>query len=85
MIDCPECGSVDVVTTIEFEEIPYGQNGEKVKCETPVRHCSTCQFNWLDREGTTASMIAVFKYEKSKGVTRTKFCNNREQELWERA
>lgn len=65
-LECPECGSENVQTTIESEQLRYGRT-EVVECETPVRHCNDCQFNWLDHEGMKVQDDAVKKYLKNKG------------------
>jgi len=83
-MDCPECGGKNITTTIEHEVLKWGQAGDTFNCDTPVRHCE-CGFNWVDHEGMQAHDLACFKFEKSKGVVRTKFCNDAERQLWEKA
>lgn len=84
MDNCPECGGMKVTTTIEHEVIKWGQAGETFECDTPVCHCE-CGFKWLDHEGMQAHDLACFKFEKSKGIVRTKFCNEKEKRLWDTA
>jgi hypothetical protein len=84
MFECPECGGNKVTTTIEHEVLKWGQAGDTFECDTPVRHCE-CGFDWLDNEGAKVHTLAQFKLEKSKGINRTKFCNDTERHLWEQA
>ena len=44
---CPECNSKKVTTTWEIQVIPYGDEGDEVSANVPVRHCQ-CGFAWLD-------------------------------------
>lgn len=75
MNQCPECGSLNVTTVIEHEVLRWGHTFE---CDTPVRKCE-CGFQWIDSEGMEAHDLACFKFEKSKGIIRTKFCNEKER------
>ena len=84
MFECPECGSTKVKTTIEHEVLKWGQAGDTFECDTPVRNCE-CGFKWLDRKGMEIHTLAQFKLEKSKGINRTRFCNETERRLWETA
>lgn len=48
--NCPECGAENVTTTWEIQVIPYGDEGDEISTNVPVRHCKACSFDWLDHE-----------------------------------
>jgi hypothetical protein len=84
-LECPNCGGTNVSTKIEHEVIQWGQAGDAFECDTPIRRCQDCKQRWIDNEGMEAHTLAQFKFEKSKGINRTKFCNETERRLWETA
>jgi hypothetical protein len=83
MFECVDCGSSNVKTIVEHEVLKWGQAGDTFECNTPVRHCQDCNAKWIDHEGMDIHTLAQFRFEKSKGITRNKFCNEKERRLWE--
>lgn len=84
---CGDCGSRKITTTIEHERLPWGSGADRdyFECDTPVRKCEDCGARWVDSEGMDVHTLAQFKLEKSKGINRTKFVNDKERRLWETA
>jgi hypothetical protein len=81
---CSECGN-KVETLIAKEIHKWGQSGDMFESDTPIRFCARCDVTWIDDAGQAVITLAQFKFEKSKGIVRTEFCSNYEQELWEKA
>ena len=85
MMQCVDCGSRKIETTIEHEVLKWGRAGDTFECDTPVRNCQDCGSKWIDSKGMEVHTLAQFKFEKSKGIVRTKFVNEIEKRLWETA
>jgi hypothetical protein len=83
MLDCPECGKVNVTSENVTESLRWGRGGDTFTTTFPVRTCQDCKFQWQDNEASEAITLAQFRFERSKGITRTKFCNDTERRLWE--
>lgn len=81
---CPNCGS-DNIETVE-QNTEFEAYGEKISVENvPVRRCNDCEQEWTDNEGAAIMDQAMFRYEKSHGMIRTKFADEDERKLWEQA
>lgn len=42
MLECPECGSQEVETRLEYHPL--------LQCDLPVQVCEKCKLEWLDQE-----------------------------------
>jgi hypothetical protein len=81
---CPECGSENVRQETVKDQLRYGRDGEMFEAIYPINHCNDCKLGWIDHLGQDEITLAQFRYEKSKGVVRTKFVGD-EKRLWEQA
>ena len=85
---CFDCGSSDVVKTLEQQVFQYG-NGESavdLSAEMPIFTCKTCGYQFAGPEADDARHEAVCRYlgvltpaeivavRESTGLSRTEFC-----------
>ena len=53
VLQCPQCGSLDVETDVVPHDFTMTcrAKARKVHARIPARECSTCGFGWVDHEG----------------------------------
>jgi hypothetical protein len=69
---CGNCDSYEVTTTDQVTIFQYGVDGDAVmlSATVPVRHCTQCDFEWVDWVGMEAKDRAVAEYIASDGRPR---------------
>lgn len=70
-LQCPQCESLNVKTTMESEEFAYGYPPEvqvRLKTVIPVRSCGDCAFQWTDHEAEEIHEQAVQAYLKASKI-----------------
>ena len=84
---CPQCGAASVTTLWRHDTFNYGSGDSAVvlHVDLPVRHCSACDFEFLDHEGERLRHEAVCRHlgvlspaevraiRKQHGMTRSAF------------
>src|SRR5262249_16430273 len=60
-LECPKCGSREVKTAFEMEQLPYGTGRDAVHLavEIPVRRCCACGFEFTDAAADDARDAAI--------------------------
>ncbi len=85
--ECPVCYSNSIETYTQTDSFKYGsgESAAELSVELPVRHCDSCGFEYIDREGERAQHNAVCKHlgiltpgeivdvRKMYGMTRAEF------------
>jgi putative zinc finger/helix-turn-helix YgiT family protein len=63
-LQCPQCGSNKVLTSIETQPFTYGRGTDAIEltAEIPVRYCSNCGFEFLDQAAEELRHEAVCRY-----------------------
>jgi putative zinc finger/helix-turn-helix YgiT family protein len=63
---CPECDSLNIVTTNEEEFVPYGMGNEavEIRCIVPVRKCQDCHNAYTDEQAANIRHEAVCRHLK---------------------
>ena len=79
---CPNCNSTNATESIVGQEVPYADN-QHFHATFPAFHCQDCKFKWTDHRAARETTLAMFKYEKSLKINRTKFTDDEEKALWE--
>ena len=88
-LNCPQCGAESVATFWHHDTFNYGSGDAAVTLhvELPVRHCSACDFEFLDHEGEQLKHAVVCRHlgvltpteirviRKGHGMTRAAFAN----------
>ena len=61
---CPQCGDRAISTSIEQDKFVYGSGKSAVELsvDLPVRHCSACDFQFLDSECEDIQQAAVCQH-----------------------
>lgn len=69
-MECIECGSSYVITTMTDDVVRYGQGEDaaEIKVAIPVRRCLQCDSEWLDNECVRIQAEAVKMYLEEKGI-----------------
>lgn len=63
-LECANCGSTNVTTSIEDDAFPYGAGADEVTLHAtvPVRTCGDCGFSYTDEIGEDARHEAVCRH-----------------------
>ncbi len=61
---CPQCGECEISTSIQQDKFVYGSGDSAVELsvDLPVRHCSACDFQFVDSEGEEIQQAAVCQH-----------------------
>ena len=84
---CPQCGEREISTSIQQDKFVYGsgESAVELSVDLPVRHCSACDFLFVDSEGEEIQQAAVCQHlgvlppqaivdiRKKHGVSRAAF------------
>ena len=83
--ECWACGHREFKTETVTQQLGYGQEGETFEATFEAHMCTNCGEGFTDWKAEEARTLAMFKFEKTKGIVRTHFCNDDERKLWEAA
>ena len=73
---CPQCGATNI--SVYFCNEVVEMYTDKISVAVPVHFCATCRERWTDSEAEKLRTIALFKYEKDHGISRTVFADEEE-------
>ena len=61
---CPQCGEREISTSIQQDKFVYGsgESAVELSVDLPVRHCSACDFQFVDSEGEEIQQAAVCQH-----------------------
>ena len=61
---CPQCGEREISTSVQQDKFVYGsgESAVELSVDLPVRHCSDCDFQFVDSEGEDIQQAAVCQH-----------------------
>ena len=61
---CPQCGECAISTSIHQDRFVYGsgESAVELSVDLPVRHCSDCDFQFVDSEGEDIQQAAICQH-----------------------
>ena len=80
---CPNCGGSEVFTTQENEPFCCLES-VVTTILVPVRNCRACHTHWMDWQAEDIRTAYLFRVERSRGITRSKFANEDERKIYEK-